>query len=49
MDKIEFIIDLKLAVIDDILLENMSDNNFRVVFMIALRLCTSVSTIDLNH
>lgn len=43
LDKIDFVVDLKLAIIDNVLLTNMPDNNFRVIFMVALRLCTSVS------
>ncbi|EAR85442.2 hypothetical protein TTHERM_00441910 (macronuclear) [Tetrahymena thermophila SB210] len=44
IDKIDFVIDLKLAIVDKVLLENMSENNFRIILMITLRLCTSQTT-----
>lgn len=43
-DKINFVNDLKLSIINETLLRNINEANFAVVISIVLRLCTSQTT-----
>lgn len=42
-EKVQFVEDLKLSIINQTLLENINEQNYAVLVAIILRLCTAVS------